>query len=119
MAIGIGIASLAFFLSGLIPSPSISLQQDNTNDTNSQIPTAEAEVVLLMCMPWFNDNPPNPPIWVYASSSSEGAPNITRFASCSQTLADLLTEGFTIQDVQVSGGTGDAPLYYTLVRERP
>jgi|GEM_PF-3295104 len=74
-----------------------------------------SDVVLLMCLAQLNDNPPNPPIVVYASSSSENAPLIERFSSCSQALADLVSAGFIIEDV-LDAGLGEGGGSYTLVR---
>lgn len=59
-----------------------------------------SDVVILLCNPQFNDNPPNPPFQVYASSSSENAPVIERFSNCAQVLADLISADFIIEDVQ-------------------
>jgi len=73
------------------------------------------DVVLLICYPQYNDNPPNPPIIVGASSSSENAPVITRGSDCAQSLSDLMNEGFFIKDVQPQG-LNEGGGYYTLLR---
>lgn len=75
---------------------------------------------MLVCRPNYNDNPPDPPIIVAASSSSANAPfinssgNLDEDTNCAQSLADLISAGFVIEDVQPADLEGGG--LYTLVR---
>lgn len=73
------------------------------------------DVVVLVCVAKDEGAPAHIPFEVWASSSSENAPVVESGSNCAQVLADLLSAGFAIEDVQhwPHHGTG---AYYTLVR---
>lgn len=101
----LGVSALAVIL---IISITIFLQPRATSSTTT-------DVVLLICYPQYNNNPPNPPLIVGATSSSEGAPVITAGSDCAQSLSDVMSDGFVIEDVQPQG-LNEGGGYYTLVR---
>jgi hypothetical protein len=70
----------------------------------------------MACIANDEGAPAHIPFEVRASSSSANAPEVESGSNCAQVLADLLSAGFTIEDVQTwpINGVG---AYYTLVRD--
>ena len=83
----------------------------NLAPSSNAITTPPAKVVILICAANFGSNPPV--IGIEASDSSVGNPPAPG-TSCAQGLADALTAGFTIKDVQPAfNGSG---AFYTLAK---
>lgn len=73
------------------------------------------DVVVLVCVAKDEGAPAHIPFEVWASSSSQSAPVVESGSNCAQALADLLSAGFAIEDVQHWPTHGQGA-YYTLVR---
>jgi hypothetical protein len=79
--------------------------------SSNAVTSPPARVIILICSANFASDPP--PIQVEASDSSVGNPPAPG-TSCAQGLADALSAGFTIKDVQPAFNGGGA--LYTLVK---
>jgi len=70
---------------------------------------SQSQAVVIVC---FNNGPvANPPILVYSSSSSTGAPAVPVGSECAQALASVLTAGFELSSVT----PGLSGVQYTLI----
>jgi hypothetical protein len=87
---------------------------NNLSSTNTTQSNA-VDVVVMACYANGEGAPTYIPFEVLASSSSANAPEVDSGSNCAQVLADLLSAGFAIEDVQPSPING-AGAYYTLVR---
>ena len=73
-------------------------------------PKGKVEAVVIIC---FNNSPvANPPILVYGSSSSAGAPAVSVGSECAQALASVLTAGFQLSTVT----NAFSGVQYTLIK---
>jgi hypothetical protein len=73
------------------------------------------DVVVMVCVANEEDAPSSISFEVWGSSSSKGAPEIEMHSDCAQSLSDLLSVGFAIEDVQPWPSHGQGA-YYNLVR---
>ena len=80
------------------------------NASSYDAPAARnSQAVVIVC---FNNGPvANPPILVYSSSSSTGAPAVPVGSECAQALASVLTAGFELSSVT----PGLSGVQYTLI----
>lgn len=76
-----------------------------SSDADAQSP--DDRVVILLCV----QSSSSPSMVVRSANSSEGAPTFNGGESCAQALADLMDDGFNIEDVEPAFR---AALIYTL-----
>ncbi len=81
-----------------------------SNSANAADHRRASDVVVLVARGDFTTTPRQ--LAVIISSSSQGAPAVAENTDLAQALADLLTRGFTIKDIEYIG----IGINYTLVR---
>ena len=111
------IAVITLFSIGMLSQASTVNSSTSTTNNHSSANATQprVDVVVMACHANDEGTPAHIPFEVRASSSSTNAPNVESGSNCAQALADLLSAGFTIEDVQPwpINGVG---AYYTLVR---
>jgi hypothetical protein len=103
---------------GMLTQASTVNNSTSTANNPSSANTTQTDVVVMACYANGEGVPAHIPFEVLASSSSANAPEVESRSNCAQALADLLSAGFAIVDVQPSPVNG-AGAYYTLVRNMP